>query len=93
MWRVRPLTRVVSLARAVRHLLLETQISSEAFAELEEDVLEGLAFLPQSRETKKLVKAITKLFARAEKALAKSNEPLARRYLSDIADRLEKLGA
>jgi phage shock protein A len=79
----------ILLARAVRELLDEAQISDEAFAGLKAEALMSLAVLPQHRETKKLAKAITKLLARVEKALAKGNEALARRHLSNIADQLE----
>jgi hypothetical protein len=84
-----PQLTIVLLIRAVRELLDEAQISDEALAELKAEALESLAQLPQSRETKRLAKAITKLFARVEKALAKCNEALARRHLSNIADQLE----
>jgi hypothetical protein len=92
-WVFRPLLTIADLVRAIRLLLDEAQISDEAFAELKAEAINCLALLPESRETKMLVKAITKLFARVEKALAKGNEALARRHLSDIADRLEKSGA
>jgi hypothetical protein len=88
-----PNLSTVLLALAVRELLDEAQISDEAFAELKAEALNSLALLPQSRETKKLAKAITKLLARAEKALTKGNEALARRHLSDIADQLEAMTA
>jgi Ca-activated chloride channel family protein len=92
-WVFRPLLTIADLARAIRLLLDEAQISDEAFAELNAEAINCLALLPESLETKKLVKAITKLFARVEKALAKGNEALARRHLSDIADQLEKSSA
>jgi hypothetical protein len=92
-WVFRPLLTIADLARAIRLLLDEAQISDEAFAELNAEAINCLALLPESLETKKLVKAITKLFARAKKALAKGNEALARRHLSDIADQLEKSSA
>jgi Skp family chaperone for outer membrane proteins len=88
-----PLLTIADLVRAIRLLLDEAQISDEAFAELNAGAINCLALLPESLETKKLVKAITKLFARVEKALAKGNEALARRHLSDIADQLEKSSA
>jgi hypothetical protein len=88
-----PHLTIVLLVRAVRELLDEAQISDEAFAELKAEAINCLALLPESRETKMLVKAISKLFARVERALAIGNDALARRHLSDIADRLEKLGA
>jgi Ca-activated chloride channel family protein len=88
-----PHLTIVRLVRAVRELLDEAQISDEAFAELKAEAINCLALLPESRETKMLVKAISKLFARVERALAIGNDALARRHLSDIADRLEKLGA
>jgi Ca-activated chloride channel family protein len=81
------------LALAVRELLDEAQISDKAFAEFKAEALKSLALLPASRETKKLAKAITKILACAEKALTKGNEALARRHLSDIADRLEAMTA
>jgi len=81
------------LALAVRELLDEAQISDKAFAEFKAEALKSLALLPASRETKKLAKAITKNLACAEKALTKGNEALARRHLSDIADRLEAMTA
>jgi hypothetical protein len=92
-WVFRPLLTIADLVREIRLLLDEAQISDEAFAELKAEAINCLALLRESRETKMLVKAITKLFAHVEKALAKGNEALARRHLSDIADRLEKLGA
>lgn len=88
-----PHLTAVLLARAVRELLDEARISDEAFAELKAEALKSLALLSQSRETKKPAKAITKLLARAEKALAKGNEALARRHLSNIADQLEAIAA
>jgi hypothetical protein len=88
-----PHLTTVLLARAVRELLDEARISDEAFAELKAEALKSLALLSQSRETKKLAKAITKLLARVEKALAKGNEALARRHLSNIADQLEAMAA
>jgi hypothetical protein len=92
-WVFRPLLTIADLVRAIRLLLDEAQISDEAFAELKAEAINCLALLPESRETKMLVKAISKLFARVERALAIGNDALARRHLSDIADRLEKLGA
>ena len=77
----------------IRRWLGEAQISAEAFAELKAEVLDGLNLLPDSLELKKLSKAILKLLARAEKALARDNEARARRYLSDVVDRLEKVTA
>jgi len=88
-----PHLTAVLLARAVRELLDEARISDEAFAELKAEALKSLALLSQSRETKKPAKTITKLLARAEKALAKGNEALARRHLSNIADQLEAMAA
>lgn len=79
-----------SLAEEVRELLSLRSLSSDAIDEVAKRLVRRLDLLPASRETKQLVREITRLLARAATATGKGKEAKARTALATVVKVLDQ---
>jgi len=81
---------LLSLAEQVRELLSLRALSSDAIDEVAKRLVRRLDLLPASRETKQLVREITRLLARAATAAGKGKESKARAALTTVVNVLDQ---